>query len=91
MIKKYRYVGPSRFPSLGEVETEIKEASKAYNVFRPKASEYRNTHMGNLAEDIAQESGRDPEVVFKELLHREQVKEHFKKINKEERKKGSKI
>ena len=85
MIKKYKYVGPSRFSSLEEVETELKEASKAYNVFRPKASEYRNTHMGNLAEDIAQESGRDPEVVLKELLHRDQVKEHFKTIKRKEK------
>jgi hypothetical protein len=83
--RKYKYTGPSQFSSLNQIDEEIEAASRAYCHFRPKAHEFRQTYIGNLANEIALDNGRDPEVVFKELTHREQVKEHFKNIKRKEK------
>jgi hypothetical protein len=85
MKKKYKYAGPSHFDSLQQIDEEIEAASMAYSKFRPKAHEFRQTYIGNLADEIAWDKGRDPEVVFRELTHREQIKEHFKNIKRREK------
>ena len=83
--KKYNYVGPSQFETLQQIDEALEDAAMAYSKFRPKAHEFRQTYIGNLADEIAWDKGRDPEIVFKELTHREQVKEHFKNIKRKEK------
>ena len=73
------------FPTITLVEEEIKKASEAYNKFRPRAYEAHMTHKEKLANDIAMDSGRDPAAVYAEIMHADQVKQHFKSIRRKER------
>ena len=79
--KKYKYQGPLSFETISQVEEEIKKASEAYNKFRPKAL----VPQRKLANDVAMDSGRDPAAVYTEIMHAEQIKEHFKSIRRNER------
>ena len=83
--RKYKYTGPLDFDSLQEIEETIKKAAEAYNQFRPKAHEFHQAHQEKLANEIALDSGRDPETVYKEIIHAAQTKEHFKNIRRKER------
>jgi hypothetical protein len=90
--RKYKYAGPSHFNTLRQIDEEIEAAAMAYSEFRPKAHKFRQTYIGNLANEIAWDKGRGPVVVFKELTHREQVREHFKNIKrKEKRERGTEL
>ena len=83
--KKYKYTEKRAFETIEEIEDALKSASLAHNAFRPKAYEAQQTHREKLAHEIAIESGRDPEKVFKEIMHCTRVKEHFKSIRRKER------
>ena len=83
--KKYKYDGPLGFDSLQQIEEALSTAAGVYNRFRPKAYEARLTYQEQLAHEMAMESERDPEKVYKELLHAFQVKEHFKNIRRKEK------
>ena len=83
--KKYKYAGPLEFDSLHDVEEAIKKAAEAYNHFRPKAFEFHQAHQEKLAHEIALDTGRDPETVYREVLHAAQMKEHFKNIRRKEK------
>ena len=84
-IKKYKYQGPTSFETEKDIIEARKAASDAYNAFRPKAHEANNTYLGNLAQEIALESGREYEQVYKEMRVAERSKNHFKSIKRKER------
>ena len=65
-----------------------KEASQAYNAFRPKAHEFRSTHLGNLAQEISVDTGREASIVYQELVNAENTKRHYKNIKRKEKRAG---
>ena len=43
------------------------------------------SHKEKLANDIAMDSGRDPAAVYIEIMHAEQIEQHFKSIRRKGR------
>ena len=89
MMKKYSYNGPTSFESLHQIKEELKKAASQYHHFRPKAHEARDDYRSQLAYEISVETGRDQERVYKDILHRDKTKEHFRRIKAKE-KRGAK-
>ena len=85
LIKKYSYNGQTRFESLKKIKEAICAAAAEYNAFRPKAHEFRLNHRSQLADAIAIETGKDPQVIYKNLTNQEETKRHFKKIRYHEK------
>ena len=85
-MKKYRYRGRYQFDSKQEIEDELKKAVQAYNKLRPKASEQRETFLGNLATEMEEEDGIDAKSHFKTLQHREDTRAKFQRIKRAEKK-----
>ena len=80
LIKKYAYNGQTRFDSLEKIKEEICAAAAEYNAFRPKAHEYKLSHRSQLAHAIAADTGKDPEIIYKNLTNQDETKNHFKRI-----------
>ena len=86
--KKYNYTGQTEFPTIKDLVAAWKVASQAYNAFRPKAHEFRNTHLGNLAQEISVDTGREASTVYQELVNAENTKKHYKNIRRKEKRAG---
>ena len=84
--KKYRYKGRYQFDSKKEIEDELKKAVQQYHKLRPKASEQRDTFLGNLAVEMEEEDGTDASSHFKTLKHREETRAKFQRIKRAEKK-----
>ena len=85
-IKKYKYKGKYQFNSLEAIDEELKKATKNYHKLRPKASEQRETFLGNLAAELEEEDGVKAASHFKTLQHREETKAKFQRIKYAEQK-----
>ena len=48
-------------------------------------AQWRDTHLNNLAVEIGEETGQDPEQVYRSLFNNQKVKEHFKSIRGKEK------
>ena len=84
-MEKYAYNGPTRFESLNQITEEIKKAAAQYHLFRPKAHEARDDYRSQLAYEISVETGRDQEKVYKDILNRDDTKEHHRRIKAKEK------
>ena len=85
MMKKYSYNGPTTFESLHQITDELKKAATRYHLFRPKAHEARDDYRSQLAFEISVETGRDHEKVYKDILHRDETREHYRSIKAKEK------
>jgi len=84
MAKKYKYTGALEFETKEEYNVKIKEAAAAYDEFRPKAHKFRETYLVQIAEELAGEDGKEVDFHLAQLINREQIKEHFRRIKRSE-------
>jgi hypothetical protein len=80
LIKKYAYDGQTKFNNIADVTNEINIALKKYNDFKPKAHEQRWTYLETIAREHHARDGKGVQHHYKTLLHREQVKDYFRRI-----------
>jgi len=53
--------------------------------FRPKAHEFRQTHIRRITDEVAERDGQKAEIHFRNLLKREEIKTKFKRIKSAEK------
>ena len=84
MAKKYNYKGELNYATKEEYDARIKDAATAYDEFRPKAHKFRETYLVQIAEEMAEEDGKEVDFHLTQLINRERVKEHFRRIKRSE-------
>ena len=80
MANKYKYEGLLVYTTREEYDKKIKEAAKAYDEFRPKAQKFRETYLAQLAEEMAAEDGKEISHHLKQLINREKIRNHYRRI-----------
>ena len=80
LARKYKYKGPINFRNKDEAIASLRESYNAYNKFRPKAHEFRDTYLGRIAMELEQKDGTSAEVHFKRLRQQERQKEQARRV-----------
>ena len=86
-MKKFNFQGKYYFETKDEIYEALKIATKKYHKLRPRASEQRETFLGNLAAEMEEEEdGIKAASHFKTLQHREETRSKFQRIKRAEQK-----
>ena len=80
LASKYRYKGPMNYRTKEEAIASLKQSYQAYNNFRPKAHEFRDTYLGRMAMEYEEKDGTAAEVHFKRLRQQERQREQARKV-----------
>ena len=80
LAKKYNYNGPMNFRNKGEAIESLRQSYKAYNEFRPKAHEFRDSYLGRIAMELEDKDGTSAEIHFKQLRQQERQKEQARRV-----------
>jgi hypothetical protein len=85
-MKKFNFRGKYYFETKDEIDEALKIATKKYHKLRPKASEQRETFLGNLAAEMEEDDGIKAASHFKTLQHCEETRSKFQRIKCAEQK-----
>jgi len=85
LVKRYGYDGPLNFLSIHEIQQALTKALNHYRVLRPYAQQYRETYLGQIAEEMSQHDGKDMELHFHRLMEQEDMRRQYKRIKQAER------
>ena len=80
LAKKYNYEGQLSYSTMEEAKTVLRAAYKQYSNFRPKAHEFRDTYLGRIAKEYAEEDKKSAAWHYKRLREQERIKEQARKV-----------
>ena len=80
LSRKYKYDGAQSYPTLSEAKNALRIAYKKYAEFRPKAHEFRDTYLGRIATEHAEDDRKAASWHFKRLREQERIKEQARKV-----------
>jgi len=80
MANEYKYEVPLTYDTREKIEFHLKEAAAAYDAFRPKAHKTRELYLYKIAEELAGEDRKEISHHFKQLINRERIRSHYKRI-----------
>jgi len=80
LVKKYKYGGCISFNSWEAIQDASKKAYAHYRVIRPHAILYRETYLGQLAEEKSLRDGLDIDKHFRLLMEQEETKRQYQRI-----------
>ena len=80
LSKKYKYKGPMSFQNKEAAIESLQQSYKAYNEFRPKAHEFRDSYLGRIAMELEDKDGTSAEIHFKQLRQQERQKEQARRV-----------
>ena len=85
IAKKYNYKGNLSIDDAMQIKELMHKTAREYAEFRPKAHEFRQTHLGRIADELAERDGKKAESHFRNLIQREETKTKFRRIKTAER------
>ena len=80
IARKCDYQGDLALDDEKEIKELMQKTAKQYSEFRPKAHEFRQTHIRRITDELAERDGQKAEMHFRNLLKREEIKTKFKRI-----------
>jgi len=80
LAKKYNYHGQLSFQSLTDIQEACKRAYRHFQGLKPFAVSYRETYLGQIAEEISCRDGKDIDKHFRNLMHQEETRRQFRRI-----------
>jgi Reverse transcriptase (RNA-dependent DNA polymerase). len=80
LIKKYNYDDTISWTDIAAVQKKLNEAISDYARFKQVAHEHRWTYLEAIAKEHSERDGKSISHHFKTLQHREQCKDHFRRI-----------
>ena len=83
--KRYNYKGNLSIDDTTQIKELMHKTAKEYAEFRPKAHEFRQTHLGQITDELTEHDGRKAEMHFRNLLQREETKTKFRRIKTAEK------
>jgi len=85
LAKRYKYKGNVAISDHAEVKAFLCLTSNEYAAFRPKASAFRSTYLGRIANELFYEDGISQGVHYRNLIQQEETKLEFRRIKQAEK------
>jgi len=85
IAKKYNYKGNLLIDDVSQIKELMHKTAREYAEFRAKAYEFCQTHLGQIADELAERDRKKAEMHFRNLLQREETKTKFRPIKTDER------